>query len=71
MEFPMYKLIDDIKDYQRKYGIQPDVETIIDWAESYAEDEKEFYYEKPCSKPLTFILLFSTYLLGILSILIF
>ena len=49
MEFPMYKLIDDIKDYQRKWGKEPDMDTIRGWAEKYAEDEKGFYYEKPCS----------------------
>ena len=71
MEFPMYKLIDDIKDYQRKWGKEPDMDTIRSWAEKYAENEKEFYYEKPCSRPLTFILLFSMYLLGVISTLLF
>lgn len=71
MEFPMYKLIDDIKDYQRKWGKEPDMDTIRGWAEKYAEDEKGFYYEKPCSGPLTFILLFSMYLLGVISTLLF
>lgn len=71
MEFPMYKLIDDIKDYQRKWGKEPDMDTIRSWAENYAEDEKGFYYEKPCSRPLTFILLFSMYLLGVISTLLF
>jgi hypothetical protein len=71
MEFPMYKLIDDIKDYQRKWGKEPDMDTIRNWAEKYAEDEKGFYYEKPCSRPLTFILLFSMYLLGVISTLLF
>ena len=71
MEFPMYKLIDDIKDYQQKWGREPDMNTIRSWAENYAEDEKGFYYEKPCSRPLTFILLFSMYLLGVISTLLF
>jgi hypothetical protein len=71
MEFPMYKLIDDIKDYQLKWGKEPDMDTIRSWAEKYAEDEKGFYYEKPCSRPLTFILLFSMYLLGVISTLLF
>lgn len=71
MEFPMYKLIDDIKDYQRKWGKEPDMETIKELAEGYAEEEKDFYYEKPCSGPLTFILLFSMYLLGVISTLLF
>ena len=71
MKFPMYKLIDDIKDYQQKWGREPDMDTIRNWAEKYVEDEKGFYYEKPCSKPLTFILLFSMYLLGVISTLLF
>ena len=71
MEFPMYKLIDEIKDYQRKWGKEPDMETIKELAEGYAEEEKDFYYEKPCSGPLTFILLFSMYLLGVISTLLF
>ena len=71
MEFPMYKLIDDIKDYQRKWGKEHDMETIKELAEGYAEEEKDFYYEKPCSGPLTFILLFSMYLLGVISTLLF
>ena len=71
MEFPMYKLIDDIKDYQRKWGKEPDMETIKELAEGYAEEEKDFYYEKPCSGPLTFILLFSMYLLGVISTILF
>jgi hypothetical protein len=71
MKFPMYKLIDDIKDYQQKWGREPDMDTIRNWAEKYVEDEKGFYYEKPCSRPLTFILLFSMYLLGVISTLLF
>lgn len=71
MEFPMYKLIDDIKNYQQKFGKEPDMNTIKDWAEKYAEDEKGFYYEKPCSGILTSILLFSMYLLGVISTLLF
>jgi hypothetical protein len=71
MKFPMYKLIDDIKSYQKEFGKDPNTEIIQDWAENYAEEEKEFYYEKPCSKPLTFILLFSMYLLGVISTLLF
>ena len=67
MEFPMYKLIDDIKDYQRKWGKDPNIETIKGWAEKYAEEEKDFYYEKPCSNPLTYILHFAMYLLGVVS----
>ena len=67
MEFPMYKLIDDIKDYQRKFGKEPDMETIKDWAENYAEEEKDFFYEKPCSTPLTYIMYFTVYLLGVIS----
>lgn len=70
MEFPMYKLIDDIKDYQRKFGKEPDMETIKEWATIYAEDEKDFYYEKPCSNPLTYIMYFTMYLLGGISTLI-
>ena len=66
----MYKLIDDIKDYQRKFGKEPDMETIKDWAEIYAEEEKDFFYEKPCSTPLTYIMYFTMFLLGsILTIL--
>jgi hypothetical protein len=71
MKFPMYKLIDDIKSYQKEFGKDPNTEIIQDWAENYAEEEKEFYYEKPCSRPLTFILLFSMYLLGVISTLLF
>ena len=67
----MYKLIDDIKSYQKEFGKDPNTEIIQDWAENYAEEEKEFYYEKPCSRPLTFILLFSMYLLGVISTLLF
>ena len=67
MEFPMYKLIDDIKSYQKEFGKDPNTEIIQDWAENYAEDEKEFYYEKPCSGSLTFILHTASYLLGIIS----
>jgi hypothetical protein len=71
MKFPMYKLIDDIKSYQKEFGKDPNTEIIQYWAENYAEEEKEFYYEKPCSRPLTFILLFSMYLLGVISTLLF
>jgi hypothetical protein len=71
MDFLMYKLIDDIRDYQIKYGKEPNIKLIKDWAENYADDEKELYYEKPCSKSLTYIILFSTYLLGVLSTLTF
>jgi hypothetical protein len=70
MEFPMYKLIDDIRSYQKEFGKDPKVELIKDWAENYAEDEKDFYYPKHCSKTLTYIMMFSIYLLGILSSLI-
>ena len=67
MKFPMYKLIDDIKNYQKEFGKDPNTETIQYWAENYAEEEKEFYYEKPCSSSLTFILHIASYLLGIIS----
>lgn len=67
MEFPMYKLIDTIKEYQRNNGKDPNIETIKGWAEFYAEEEKDFYYEKPCSNTLTYILHFAMYLLGVVS----
>jgi hypothetical protein len=71
MKFPMYKLIDDIKSYQKEFGKDPNTEIIQDWAENYAEEEKEFYYEKPCSSSLTFILYIGMYLLGVTTTLLF
>ena len=71
MKFPMYKLIDDIKNYQKEFGKDPNTETIQYWAENYAEEEKEFYYEKPCSKSLTSILYIAMYLLGVITTLLF
>ena len=67
----MYKLIDDIKSYQKEFGKDPNTEIIQDWAENYAEEEKEFYYEKPCSSSLTFILYIAMYLLGVITTLLF